>query len=66
MATYDAYRRDQYGNVIAPPMIFDATNDFVAVAQAMQWADSCDLEVWHKGQRVGTVVRSKSDAVLNR
>jgi hypothetical protein len=63
MATYRACRRDQYGNVIAPPMTFDATNDFVAIAQAMQWADSCDLEVWHEGQRVGTVVRSKSAAL---
>jgi hypothetical protein len=55
MATYRAYRRDQYGNAIAPPMIFDATNDLVAIAQAMQ--------AWHEGQRVGTVVRSKSAAV---
>jgi hypothetical protein len=31
-------------------MTFEATNDIVANAQAMQWADSCDLEVWHKGR----------------
>jgi hypothetical protein len=63
MATYGAYPRDRYGNVIAPPMTFDTTNDLVAITQAMQWADSCDLEVWHEGQRVGTVVRSKSAAL---
>jgi hypothetical protein len=63
MATYGAYRRDQYGNVIAPPMTFEATNDLIAITQVMQLADSCDLEVWHKGQRVGTVVRSKSAAL---
>jgi hypothetical protein len=44
-------------------MTFEATNDLIAITQVMQWADSCDLEVWHKGQRVGTVVRSKSAAL---
>lgn len=61
MATYGAYARDRDGNVIATPMIFKATSDLVAIAQAMQWADSCDLEVWHHGQRVGTVVRSDTE-----
>jgi hypothetical protein len=59
MATYGVYRRDQYGNVVAPPMTFEATNALIAIVQTMQWAD-CDLEVWHEGQRVGTVVCSKS------
>lgn len=58
MATYDAYPRDQYGHVIARPTTFEATNDLLAIAQAMQWADGCDLEVWHEGQCVGAVVRT--------
>ena len=62
MTTYGAYARDRYGNVVAPPVTFEATNDFVAIAQAMQWADGGDLEVWHEGQRVGIVVRSQPNA----
>jgi hypothetical protein len=57
MATYGAYPRDEYGYVIAPPRTFEATNDLVVIAQAMQWADGYDLEVWHEGQCVGTVQR---------
>jgi hypothetical protein len=62
MPTYGAYPRDEYGNVIALPMTFEATNDLVAIVQAMQWAEGCDLEVWYEGQRVGTVVRNNSAA----
>lgn len=57
MATYGAYPRDKYGCVIAPPTTFEATSDLVAIAQATQWADGCDFEIWHEGQRVGTVER---------
>ena len=57
MATYGAYPRDEYGHVIAPQRTFEATNDFVAVAQAMQCADGYGLESWHEGQCVGTVQR---------
>ena len=63
MSTYGAYRRDQYGKVIAPPMTFEATNELDAIAQAMQLDESCELEVWHEGRRVGTVVRCKAAAL---
>jgi hypothetical protein len=33
MATYGAYPRDRDGNVIVPPMTFEATNNLVAIAQ---------------------------------
>jgi hypothetical protein len=59
MATYGAYARDRDGNVIAPLMTFEATNDLVAIAQAVQWADGCELEVWHDAQRVGIVQRRR-------
>ena len=55
MGRYDAYPRARDGNVIAQPVTFEATNDCVAIAQAMQWADGCELEVWHEGKRVGVV-----------
>jgi hypothetical protein len=64
MTPYRACPRDEYGIVSAPLMTFEATNDLIAIAQAMQWADGCDLEVWHEGQRVGTVMRSKSPRCL--
>jgi hypothetical protein len=57
MAKYGAYPRDQHGSVVSPPRTFEATNDLVAIARAMQWADGYDLEIWYEGQRVGTVER---------
>ena len=54
MATYGTHTRDVNGN-IASMMTFEATNHLVAIAQAMQSVDGCDLEVWHEAQRVGII-----------
>ena len=61
MGTYDAYPRQRNVDAITPPMTFEATNDFVAIARAIQLADGCDLEIWLAGQRVGIVEYRTSD-----
>ncbi len=57
MPTYGVHPRDVDGNIMAPTMIFEATNSLTAIAQAMQWAGGCDLEIWQEAQRVGIIQR---------
>jgi hypothetical protein len=57
MATYRVHPRDVDGNIMAPTMTFEATNDLIAIAQALQRAGGCDLEIWDQAQRVGIIQR---------
>lgn len=59
MGRYDAYPRAPGGGVVALRMTFEARNDAVALAQAVQWADGRELEVWHEGKRVGSIVEHR-------
>ena len=70
MTTYGAYPRDPHRGGMMPPITFEAANDLVAIAQAVQCADGCDLEVclevWREGQWVGTVMHRGFDIPARR
>lgn len=56
MPLYRIYQLDS-GHVFAPPKIVVANTDAEIVAQAMNWVDGYDLEIWDEARRVGLVER---------
>lgn len=51
MATYRAYLIDEADHIQSARVI-DAESDSDALAQAKQWVDGCDVEVWKGNQMV--------------
>ena len=53
---YRAYLVDEHGHIF-DAYAFVAASDEAALIHAHQYANGLDVEVWHRGRRVGFVPR---------
>jgi hypothetical protein len=51
---YRAYVVHDDGHFLGVHQI-DAPNDSAAMAEAIKFADTCDIEVWHRDRHVGRI-----------
>lgn len=51
---YRAYLIDEQGHFLGVHE-FDAPNDAAALQQAVKFVDRHDMEVWHRGRRIGRI-----------
>jgi hypothetical protein len=58
MPTYRAYLIND-DNRVASYKPIEADTDAEALKAARQFADGCDVEVWHLDRKVGRVARAK-------
>jgi len=58
MADYRAYIIDEAGHIVGR-IDFTAANDRAALAHAVNYADSSDVEIWEHKRIVGTVPRTQ-------
>jgi hypothetical protein len=55
MPEYRLYRVDKEGHIQEPPVIVDCEDDDAAVAQAKQYVDGVEVQVWDRTRRVAVL-----------
>jgi hypothetical protein len=58
MPTYRAYLIDEHNRVASYKPV-EAESDAEALLAARQFADGCDVEVWHLDRKIGWIERAK-------